>query len=1508
MEHSSINRPLRKARPASSQPLAATRTGTTCQPNRCRSSSPSTRNTGHEPLELRSTSEETSLAISHNQASQSSPVTCHHCGRTNKRKRHIKCDSCGRYWHLTCAHIKRAEADALTRWWCSRCVGIGDCTQAEELPLSREAETGPDAATSEELRPDYDLAPCLAGLRQNRRVIRRIPKGARIVAADAMTVLVEAAVKHNTVVTWVRLLLFPYLALHAPERATGLADNTSLTSKIKRQIDSYMSPASPNDLISSIDASTLKQPSICKRGQRKKSENNERLQRGVAAKLEDGDVRGAIRLLASKDKIAQNSHDIIESLQHKHPSAPDDLSMPAGPDDSTQPSQVNESEVVASIASFNNGSSAGLDGLRPAHLKDLTSRSAGEAGVRLITALTALANLVLRGDVPKSVCAAFFGAALIAFHKPDGGVRPIAVGNTYRRLSTKLALKSLSAELGEQLRPTQLGYGTAGGCEAAVHSTRRFSETLSGDSAIIKLDMRNAFNSVRRDHFLRQVRERAPSMYPLLWQAYSEPTPLFCGTHMITSATGLQQGDPSGPAVFALAIDQVITAVTAPFNCWYLDDGTIGGKVSTICSDLKQLIPGMARIGLNINPNKCEIIFPADVSDEQRSCAVTSLHQLIPGAAVLQDSERIILGAPISEDAAEAAIVEKREELEYMIGRLRQLDAHVAFFLLRNCLWLPKLQNLLRASPLYRHSGSLRQLDAILQSAVSNISNVNLTGDCWEQAVLPTRYGGLGLRRLADVALPSYVSSLYGCHPIILACLPASLATDVTEEREKATADWQAAAGGEDVPTGSDQLKQKAWDSVLAQQNQRKLLSESNQFSRARLLSAAAPESGAWLHSTPAATLGTLLDRETLRIAIALRVGADVCIPHRCKCGSVADSKGYHALTCKFSAGRHPRHTVLNDTVRRALLSAGIPSLTEPIGVDRGDGKRPDGITLYPFSKGMSLAWDATCVNTFAESHVLSAATSAGAAAREAEDNKRKKYVDLQRRFHFEPLAFETTGACGPSTKLFVRDLGARITSTSGDRRETAWLWQRLALAIVRGNAASVLLTTDSDDLPRIKSVAHDGYGMHSRGSSADKSHQRRAPTTAQRRVNQPDEAADRAASESIGPPDPSAGEARSDAPSAGTESSANENDIERWVRTPSLLCQYIATKESAARSPPGITGLENLGSTCYMNAVLQVLAQTQDLVDYMKSEFFYEYTTANSVNTNPVSKELAQLLDVIWSEKFRYVSPHRFRSVVSARRRDFGGVSMHDAHEFIILLLEWLHDELNVAAAASARPTTPASTDLTASETAETVWRQFQRVNDSIVTRLFHGLQKSTLLCTACGFESVTFETFSLLSLPLAEPPVDCGSLYHCLEQYVRGDLITDWTCPKCQCCHDAHKKLDLCRLPPVLILHLKSFSFAGNATRKTHVQVSFPLRDLDLSQLAIGTHPSHSLVYDLYGVVEHHGSQHRGHYTAYCFNQPAASWFSMNDNAVRESSAGKVKDATAYLLCYHARDRVVV
>ena len=96
-------------------------------------------------------------------------------------------------------------------------------------------------------------------------------------------------------------------------------------------------------------------------------------------------------------------------------------------------------------------------------------------------------------------------------------------------------------------------------------------------------------------------------------------------------------------------------------------------------------------------------------------------------------------------------------------------------------------------------------------------------------------------------------------------------------------------------------------------------------------------------------------------------------------------------------------------------------------------------------------------MNIFAESAVIDSAIEAGRAAKRAETSKRAKYPDLVRRFRFEPIAIETSGVYGPSTKKIVQEIGNKISQTSGDRRESMWLKQRLSIAIQRGNALSIL-------------------------------------------------------------------------------------------------------------------------------------------------------------------------------------------------------------------------------------------------------------------------------------------------------------------------------------------------------------------------------------------------------------------------------------------------------------------
>jgi hypothetical protein len=278
-----------------------------------------------------------------------------------------------------------------------------------------------------------------------------------------------------------------------------------------------------------------------------------------------------------------------------------------------------------------------------------------------------------------------------------------------------------------------------------------------------------------------------------------------------------------------------------------------------------------------------------------------------------------------------------------------------------------------------------------------------------------------------------------------------------TEELQSAIATWEERGGNIHELEGLDKNRQKVWDFPLVTLTLNELLAAADQTARARLLAASCKESGLWLHAVPVPSLGTQLDPETLRIAVALRVGSKICEQHPCRCGQRMDELGLHGLSCRFSAGRFPRHSALNDIVKRSLQRAGLPSVLEPLGMDRGDGKRPDGITVFPFKNGKSLCWDCTCVDTYAETHLITSAVSAGSAAAKAETSKRRKYVALTRQFLFEPIAIETTGVYGETTTRIVKEIGRRLVEATGEVRESFWFQQRLGLAIQRGNAFSIL-------------------------------------------------------------------------------------------------------------------------------------------------------------------------------------------------------------------------------------------------------------------------------------------------------------------------------------------------------------------------------------------------------------------------------------------------------------------
>ena len=126
------------------------------------------------------------------------------------------------------------------------------------------------------------------------------------------------------------------------------------------------------------------------------------------------------------------------------------------------------------------------------------------------------------------------------------------------------------------------------------------------------------------------------------------------------------------------------------------------------------------------------------------------------------------------------------------------------------------------------------------------------------------------------------------------------------------------------------------------------------------------------------------------------------------------------------------------------------------MGLLRDDGKRPDGLTLIPWRGGRPLTWDVTVIHPLADSYVATSSREAGASAELAAERKLSKYAALSGSCLFTPIAFETLGPVNKSARDLISHLGSRISSVSGDLRETAYLFQRISILLQRFNAILV--------------------------------------------------------------------------------------------------------------------------------------------------------------------------------------------------------------------------------------------------------------------------------------------------------------------------------------------------------------------------------------------------------------------------------------------------------------------
>lgn len=336
-----------------------------------------------------------------------------------------------------------------------------------------------------------------------------------------------------------------------------------------------------------------------------------------------------------------------------------------------------------------------------------------------------------------------------------------------------------------------------------------------------------------------------------------------------------------------------------------------------------------------------------------------------------------------------------------------------------------------------------------------------------------------------------------------------------------------------------------------------------------------------------------------------------------------------------------------------------------------------------------------------------------------------------------------------------------------------------------------------------------------------------------------------------------------------------------------------------------GLTGLRNLGNTCFMNSTLQCLFNTVPLMKYCATDQYrLDVNRSNPYNqSGAVAEEFSWLMKAVWSGQYKSVSPRDFKTTIVKCANRFHGTEQQDSQELLAFLLDGLHEDLNKAQQANYKANVD-DRGKSDAEKAKLQWMIHKKANDSIIVDMFQGQFRSTVRCLTCQYKSVVFEAFMYLPVPIPTRSASC-TLKDCINAFTKAEQMSGdnkWDCPHCKCKRDVEKIIEIWKLPPVLIVILKRFWWDSNWTKhKITNYVDFPIDSLDMTGHVVGPPPK---PYRLYATSNHTGRLDGGHYVAYCKNVTTGRFHCFDDEQVKDVATNSIRNSSTYFLFYTSLD----